>query len=105
MRSDVGRVNAYVTVSGEASQVLREIRRFRSTNIIERVSLSVVVPEGRHKFPEEKFLPEIRTGDTEKPLQALQYIERRLDPDQLRKIEPLISDFGDICSSVSSEVA
>lgn len=62
-------------------------------------SLTVVVPEpSRFSKKEERAFAAIEGGKTDHVKAEMQYIERRMTPEQLRHLEEVIDRFGALTS-------
>jgi hypothetical protein len=90
----IGAMRLTVRLSGEASEVLRQLRRLRDKTVVERVDLQVVVPDGRPPLPVLRGVPVIEHGEVDQALADMRHYDWRLPDGRAGRLRQIIEGFG-----------
>jgi len=91
-----GDIQVTVQLSGSADTLLRELSRQSIASFVDTANLTIYVPASGRNPPEDRFLGQIKDGETSDALNDIQYFERRLTVEQIKALEATIEGFGDL---------
>jgi len=86
---------ATVTIEGPAEEVLADVQRLRGGT--RRVLIEARVPSRGYPGYQDRMLPEIKGGQTQKAMELLELLHKQtiIDEDTDRRLARLIEDFGE----------
>jgi len=90
----IGDLRLSVDLSGDASEVLRQLRRFRDKTVARSVVLHVFIPDGRPPKPVLRGLPVIERGEVGHALADMRHYDWLLPPGWADRLRQIIERFG-----------